>query len=130
DALKALLGYEVAATVEPAVIKANLEVADHEGNTPLAIAIQHKQLKAAELLLELGADVNAKNSAGVTPTMWAAAGWDVQMLELLGKSGANMNDTDNACQPALIYATYQHKAEFDVDDVRNTVRKLQQLGAD
>src|SRR5690606_5473403 len=103
DALKALLGYEVAARVDPVALKINLEAKDNEGNTPLAIAIQHKQYEAAAFLLKSGADVNAKNKAGVTPTMLAAAAWDVPMLTLLKESGANLNDTDNADRPALLH---------------------------
>lgn len=68
------------------------------GTTPLMCALGEGQSKAVELLIELGADVNAKNSADFSPLHYAAgAFWqeDVTNVELLLDHGARRDATDS-----------------------------------
>ncbi len=63
------------------------------GETPLARAALFVRMEIAELLLENGADVNARNVTGMTPLHWAVyLGFqDDDVIELLLEAGADVN---------------------------------------
>jgi len=54
-----------------------------EGQTPLHIAAMNGDTERARLLIEGGANVNAKNAAGITPMRCAAIGGHAEMVDLL-----------------------------------------------
>lgn len=58
------------------------------GNTPLHNAAYEGWIKGAELLLKLGAKVNASNNAGDTPWHWADNMRQEEMSDFLVKNGA------------------------------------------
>ena len=60
-----------------------------DGTTPLHRAVHRNDLKAADVLIRGGADVNATNRYGVPPLSLAATNGNAAMLELLLKAGAN-----------------------------------------
>ena len=67
------------------------------GGTPLHMAASANQKQVAELLLEAGADINAKAADYFegTPLHWAAAAAaNVEMVKLLVEAGANVNAED------------------------------------
>ena len=64
---------------------------DSEGFTPLHVAASSGQLEAVELLLESGADVNARGLRGETPLLLAAGAGQAQIVEALLKAGADSN---------------------------------------
>jgi len=63
-----------------------------EGETALMLVVRTGQLGAAELLIDAGADVNAKERwAGQTALMWAGAQLQPAMVKLLLANGAEVN---------------------------------------
>ena len=64
---------------------ANINVADHFGNTPIHFA---KDTQTIEFLLSYGADINAKNAKGNTLIHSAK---NLEMLEFLLKNNADIN---------------------------------------
>ena len=66
------------------------------GGTPLHIAVLSDQEEVVEILLENGANIEAKaaDSYGATALHWAAAAGNVDMVQLLVEAGANCNAED------------------------------------
>ena len=67
------------------------------GGTPLHVAVLAGQMEAAKLLLEQGANINAKadDEHGGTPLHWGAATGRKDLATLLIDAGANVNAVDN-----------------------------------
>jgi ankyrin repeat protein len=70
-----------------------LEEQDELGFTPLVWAAQAGQEPAAELLLSLGANPNAKNKGGRCPIDWAATAGHLPLVRLLAANSTNLNLT-------------------------------------
>lgn len=60
----------------------------------------------AKVLIENGADVNAKDNTGVTPLMFASTLDHHAVAKLLIESGSDVNAKDNDGWSALIFAAY------------------------
>lgn len=76
-------------------------------NTPLMVACAEGFIEATECLIELGADVQARNSLGMTPLHFAAKRcWNGQpydaIIETLSKHGANVSAVDDAGDAATL----------------------------
>ena len=97
--------------------------------TPLIIAITYCRPEAATLLIEKGADVNARASNGHTALHYASAYGQTEIIKLLLARGASLNfdvqssaeGVDPGCSP-LIYAAENGQLEV--------VTLLLQKGAD
>ena len=111
-----------------------------QGQSPLALAVLHRHDEAIEMLLAAGADPdgtpnappllfaidtrtarrllragaspNARDSNGGTVLTGAVMLGDLAMVELLLESGADVNATDQAGRPALLYATVAQLQEI------------------
>jgi ankyrin repeat protein len=69
-----------------------------EGDTPLLYAVRHRELSAARLLIEAGADVKHRNESGTTALIEAAALGGTEALDfvkLLLSHGADPDAQDN-----------------------------------
>ncbi|EKG22289.1 hypothetical protein MPH_00356 [Macrophomina phaseolina MS6] len=89
---------------------ATIDIACSEGNTPLMMAAAHRRVGIAQLLLDRGANPNAKNSASRT-ALHIAAGKDgsEETVKLLLAHGADANLPDaNGCT-ALGAAAAAHR---------------------
>jgi ankyrin repeat protein len=80
---------------------ANLKGPD--GSTPLMYAVLYGDTDSVRLLLEVGADPNARNEAGATALMWAAD--DADKTRLLLKAGADANARSDDGRTPLLSAT-------------------------
>ena len=91
------------------------------GVTPLMHAAALGSLDTMRLLLDKGADVNAKSAAGATALMWAAA--DPAKVRLLVERGADVKAVSESGRTALLLAAMS-------DQSAETVRLLLERGAD
>jgi ankyrin repeat protein len=75
-------------------LQVDLNTKDKDENTPLLLCVKRGDIASTKLLIEAGADVNAKNEGGATPLHWAAAyNKNPEILTLLIKAGADVNAT-------------------------------------
>lgn len=70
------------------------------GTTPLH-SMSFKSLPMARLLIERGAEVDARDADGRTPLIWAISSARAELVELLLQHGADVNARDNFGAPAL-----------------------------
>jgi len=81
------------------------------GSTPLHTAANNGNDKTARILIEYGAEVNAKNKLGRTPLDYAAMSGKDEIARTLIKHGANVNSKSNEDHTSLDYAlSNNHKA--------------------
>jgi ankyrin repeat protein len=67
---------------------------DEYGGTPLHWAAWYGHVEIARLLLQNGAEVNAKERNGWTPLHWAAYRGHFDILHLLVENGADLEAKD------------------------------------
>jgi quinoprotein dehydrogenase-associated probable ABC transporter substrate-binding protein len=85
--------------------RAKLDATDNDGLTPLAIAAQNGKIKAARVLLDAGADVNAPVAkGGYTPLMLASTSGSSELAASLIEHGAKVNAANPAGVTALMIA--------------------------
>jgi ankyrin repeat protein len=100
----------------------DLNVRDRRGGvTPLMHAAALGSPDTMRLLLDKGADVNARSAAGATALMWAAA--DPAKVRLLVERGADVKAVSESGRTALLLAAMS-------DQSAETVRLLLERGAD
>jgi len=75
--------------------KADVHKMDSDGNTALHLISKQRGLKrAAEKLLEKGAEINARNGMLETPLHKALGGWDKELAQLFIQRGADLQARD------------------------------------
>ncbi len=82
--------------------KADVNVPEVDGTTPLHWAVHHGDLDLAQRLIRAGAKVNVKNDYGSTPMAEAAVLGRVDLLEALLKAGADVESPNADGQTALM----------------------------
>jgi ankyrin repeat protein len=85
--------------------KANVNARSNLGRTPLMIAAAYDgAIEAARLLIEKGADVNARDKGGFSVLEQAAAVNHIELARLLIATGADVNVQDEGGSTALMQA--------------------------
>lgn len=84
--------------------KASAAVADNRGITALMYAAEIGSVDAMRLLIDRGADVNARNAFGSTALMWSVS--DQAKVRLLLDHGADVNTAAKSGRTALIVAGF------------------------
>ena len=82
--------------------------------TPLGAASLRGHLEAVEILVKAGADVEAKDSWGMTPLIFAALKGNNEVVKLLLNAGADPDVKDNQGRSALYYAIAYNRYEAGV----------------
>jgi ankyrin repeat protein len=90
------------------------------GSSPLMFVCEARNVSAAKLLLELGANVNARNNFESTALMFAAKSDALQLVNLLLHAGADVNAMNCRHESALYYAA--------IVDAHDTVQALLKAG--
>ena len=94
--------------------------------TPLLAATRANAVDAARLLIEAGANVNAKDNIRDTPFLYAGAEGRLEILRMTLKAGANLKDTNRYGGNALIPACHHGhpetvrellKTDIDIDHI-------------
>jgi ankyrin repeat protein len=86
--------------------KASLEVRDRRGATLVMHAAAFGNLETLKLLLDAGADVNARNDFDATALLWGAR--DPAKAKLLIARGANVNSRSKQGRTPLMMASLMH----------------------
>ncbi|KAH8695273.1 ankyrin repeat-containing domain protein [Talaromyces proteolyticus] len=94
DVLQVIMTYDMSMLDNP-------NVANH---TPLALATKNGHFDAVEMLVECGANMNARNATGRTPLILATLARHVEIAKCLVQAGADINATDNLDNAPLFYA--------------------------
>ncbi|KAH6953905.1 ankyrin repeat-containing domain protein [Ilyonectria sp. MPI-CAGE-AT-0026] len=89
-------------------IDIDLDRADDDGYTPFLHAVQSDQVDLAEYFLQHGADPLAKTASGLTALQLAASYGPPRMLELLVKTGIDVNHGSKSKASALVKACSRH----------------------
>jgi len=97
-------------------------MSQEEKDKRLISVAENNNIKLVELLLQAGADINAKNNYGWTALMWASKYGYKDVVKLLIKAGADINAKTYSGWTALISAS--GNGHIDV------VELLLQTGAD
>jgi aminobenzoyl-glutamate utilization protein A len=68
---------------------------DERGGTPLHFAASAGKVRAVDMLLEKGADVNTPDKDGFSPVVWAVRSGKVDVVNKLTDSGASLDFSDS-----------------------------------
>jgi len=99
----------------------DVNLKDQKETTPLMYAAAFGSVDAMKILLDAGADVNAKNALSVSPLLWCAG--DLEKVRLLVSKGADVNARSKQGQTTLLIAASQ-------DGASEIVKLLLDKGAD
>jgi len=84
---------------------ADLFAVDSDGISALDMAIKFKRMDVIRLCIDKGFDLNTtKRKSGITPVMLAACFSDIDLMEMLLKSGGEINAVDRTGMSPLDYA--------------------------
>jgi len=101
---------------------ADIETIGERDRTPLIIACIHDRTKIVKLLLDMGANPNAKDEFDDTALLWVSNKGNTELVKLLLEYGADVNAREkHGCTPLLWASINKHP---------ETVNLLIERGAD
>lgn len=100
------------AYIKAHLTKPEIEVRDRRGATPLMHAAAFGNLETMKVLLDAGADVNARNDFDATALLWAAR--NPQKARLLLEHGADVNVQSKQGRTPLMVASLRHEGTANV----------------
>ncbi|XP_020299245.1 ankyrin-1-like [Pseudomyrmex gracilis] len=84
-------------------------ISSFSGNTPLCLAVQSGHVDDVKMLIDRGANVNAKTRDGTTPLHDAIKKKKIEIAEVLLNHGANVNATnDDGVTPLCLAVKNRH----------------------
>ncbi len=83
-----------------------INAVDSDLKTPLHLATEHGYMPMVELLLEKGADINAKTGFKRTPLHFAASSGHDEIVRLFIAKGADLNEKDSFMLTPIFRAAY------------------------
>ena len=104
DLFHAIRNGDIAA-VKARLTKETLEARDKRGATPLMHAAAFGNMATLKLLVEAGADVNARNQSDATALLWCAR--DPEKARFLIEQGADVNVRSKQGMTALKIAAFR-----------------------
>merc|ERR1719473_1797593 len=83
----------------------------HSGWTFLIYASVHEDLRAMDILIKAGCNVDAKSKWGNTPLMWASRNGNIKAIKKLVAAGCDINLHGQGGDTALIRASINNQPE-------------------
>lgn len=108
--------------------RANPNLADKEGVTPLMLASQLGYVEGIGILAAKGAKVDTANDAGETPLILAVHRRDLPMVKILLAGGANPDRSDNSGRTARDYAKLEGVGQALDEFAKNDKSKTKKSG--
>ncbi|KAF5622784.1 endocytosis ankyrin repeat Nuc-2 [Fusarium tjaetaba] len=112
---------------------------DEYGRTPMTYVAwgnqeDHQEIyDTIKLLQDYGADIESKDSLGLTPILWACQKGNVSILKALVRAGASLGAIDSVRQNIIHTAAFSHNfdvvhylAEQDLEGIDPQLRDLEQ----
>jgi len=97
------------------IIRGLSKLTKEEKNIMLINASREGYKKIVELLLKVGADVNAKNFYGSTPLIYASMNGNIDIVKMLIEVGVDVNAKNKFGNTALMCASFNgHKKVVDL----------------
>lgn len=101
----------------------DIDAVDANGDTPLHLAVEHKQTSSVKFLLSMNAELNVKNKTGRTPLHVAVITQNVDATKELLVKGANRNARDNDNQRPI-----DLNAKADAGAAREAIKNMLSSG--
>jgi len=106
--------------------KANPNIRDNAGVTPLVLACQLGFADAVQVLIDAGSQVDIPNATGETPLIAAVHRRDVPIMRALLKAGADPDRADNSGRSARDYALYDGEKSQLVNEIENNQKPVEE----
>ena len=106
--------------------RANVNIADNQGVTPLMLAVQIGYVEGVEALLAARARVDVANASGETPLMFAVHSRNTDVMRVLLQAGADPERRDNSGRSARDYARLRGANDITNDVITRYERPASQ----
>ena len=102
--------------------RANVNMRNAAGETPLVIACNGNFIEAVPVLIAAGARVDEPNATGETPLITAVHNRNIELMRLLLQAGASPDRKDNSGRSARDYATLDPKSETLLGEIKASAK--------
>ena len=102
--------------------RANVNMRNAAGETPLVIACNGNFIEAVPVLIAAGARVDEPNATGETPLITAVHNRNIELMRLLLQAGASPDRKDNSGRSARDYATLDPKSETLLAEIKASAK--------